>query len=51
MTLTAHIAGLKFFTLNDYSIQFVFYLIYVNLQIALAFLAAAMFSNVKTATG
>lgn len=44
------LVGLKFFTLNDYSIQFVFYLIYVNLQIALAFLAAAMFSNVKTAT-
>ncbi|PWA77372.1 ABC2-like protein [Artemisia annua] len=42
--------GLKFFTLNDYSIQFVFYFIYVNLQIALAFLVAAFFSNVKTAT-
>ncbi|KAF3437771.1 hypothetical protein FNV43_RR20527 [Rhamnella rubrinervis] len=42
--------GLKFFTLNDYSIQFVFYFIYINLQIALAFLAAAFFSNVKTAT-
>ncbi|PKI78008.1 hypothetical protein CRG98_001628 [Punica granatum] len=44
------VIGLKFFTLNDYSIQFVFYLIYINLQIALAFLAAAFFSNVKTAT-
>ncbi|KAF5734705.1 ABC transporter A family member 7 [Tripterygium wilfordii] len=43
------VVGLKFFTLNDYSIQFVFYFIYVNLQIALAFLIAAMFSNVKTA--
>ncbi|KAF4403201.1 hypothetical protein G4B88_027972 [Cannabis sativa] len=42
--------GLKFFTLNDYSIQFVFYFIFINLQIALAFLAAAMFSNVKTAS-
>ncbi|XVE54827.1 hypothetical protein DITRI_Ditri03aG0113900 [Diplodiscus trichospermus] len=42
--------GLKFFTLNDYSIQFVFYFIYINLQISLAFLAAAMFSNVKTAS-
>ncbi|GKA22310.1 ABC transporter A family member 7-like protein [Tanacetum coccineum] len=41
--------GLNFFTLNDYSIQFVFYFIYVNLQIALAFLMAALFSNVKTA--
>jgi hypothetical protein len=45
------LAGLKFFTLNDYSIQFVFYFIFINLQIALAFLAAAMFSNVKTASG
>ncbi|MFS7912341.1 putative ABC-type sulfate transporter [Helianthus anomalus] len=43
--------GLKFFTLNDYSIQFVFYFIYINLQISLAFLAAALFSNVKTASG
>lgn len=42
--------GLKFFTLNDYSIQFVFYFIYVNLQISLAFLVADLFSNVKTAT-
>ncbi|XP_061346675.1 ABC transporter A family member 7-like [Gastrolobium bilobum] len=42
--------GLKFFTLNDYSIQFVFYFIYINLQISLAFLVASMFTNVKTAT-
>eukprot|EP01018_Ginkgo_biloba_P024057 Gb_37630 [translate_table: standard] len=42
--------GLKFFRLNDYSIQFVFYFIYINLQIALGFLAATMFSKVKTAT-
>nr|GMC74269.1 ABC transporter A family member 7-like [Ipomoea batatas] len=41
--------GLKFFTLNDYSIQLVFYLIYINLQISLAFLVAALFNNVKTA--
>lgn len=44
-------AGLKFFTLNDYSIQFVFYFTFVNLQIVLAFLTAAFFSNVKTAEG
>nr|XP_048329625.1 ABC transporter A family member 7-like isoform X1 [Ziziphus jujuba var. spinosa] len=44
------VIGLKFFTLNDYSIQFVFYFIYINLQISLAFLAAAFFSNVRTAT-
>ncbi|KAI3974934.1 hypothetical protein MKX01_005045 [Papaver californicum] len=40
---------LKFFTLNDHSIQFVFYFIYVNLQISVAFLAAKIFANVKTA--
>ncbi|WJX89982.1 Phospholipid-transporting ATPase abca7 [Trifolium repens] len=44
------VLGLKFFTLNDYSIQFVFYFIYINLQISLAFLLASFFSNVKTAT-
>lgn len=45
------VSGLKFFTMNDYSLQFVFYFLYINLQIALAFLAAAMFSNIKTAAG
>ena len=44
-------SGLKIFTINDYSIQFVFYFIYINLQIALAFMVASIFSNVKTATG
>ncbi|XP_038895719.1 ABC transporter A family member 7-like isoform X4 [Benincasa hispida] len=43
------VIGLKFFTMNDYSIQFVFYLLFINLQVSLAFLVAAMFSNVKTA--
>lgn len=43
------VIGLKFFTLNDYSIQFVFFFIYVNLQISVACLVATMFSNVKTA--
>ncbi|XP_047973696.1 ABC transporter A family member 7-like [Salvia hispanica] len=42
--------GLKFFTLNDYSIQFVFYFLYINLQVSLAFLLAGLFSNMKTAT-
>ncbi|EOA23464.1 hypothetical protein CARUB_v10016655mg [Capsella rubella] len=42
--------GLKFFRLNDYSIQFAFYFIYVNLQIALAFLVSSLFTKVKTAT-
>lgn len=44
------VIGLRFFTLNSYGIQFVFYIIYINLQIALAFLVAALFSNVKTAS-
>ncbi|XP_010915097.1 ABC transporter A family member 7-like isoform X2 [Elaeis guineensis] len=44
------ITDLKIFQLNDYSIQFVFYFIYINLQIALAFFVAAFFSDVKTAT-
>ncbi|KAL4195540.1 hypothetical protein AMTRI_Chr05g65180 [Amborella trichopoda] len=39
-----------FFTLNNYSVQFVFYFIYVNLQILLSFLVATIFSEVKTAT-
>ncbi|KAL3528350.1 hypothetical protein ACH5RR_007672 [Cinchona calisaya] len=45
------VIGLKFFTLNDYSIQFAFYFLYINLQVSLAFLVAALFSNVKMATG
>jgi ABC-type multidrug transport system ATPase subunit len=44
------LVGLRFFKLNDYSIQFVFYFIYLNLQVAMAFLVSTMFSNVKTAT-
>ncbi|KAM7483290.1 hypothetical protein LguiB_007873 [Lonicera macranthoides] len=48
--LFGSLIGLKFFTLNDYSIQFVFYFIYINLQISLAFLLAAFFSNMKIAT-
>ncbi|KAJ0240334.1 ABC transporter A family member 7 [Hirschfeldia incana] len=42
--------GLKFFRLNDYSIQFTFYFLYVNLQIALCFLLSSIFSKVKTST-
>ncbi|VYS59676.1 unnamed protein product [Arabidopsis thaliana] len=42
--------GLKFFRLNSYSIQFVFYFLYLNLQIALAFLVSSVFSKVKTST-
>ncbi|KAF8052341.1 hypothetical protein N665_1570s0002 [Sinapis alba] len=42
--------GLNFFRLNDYSIQFTFYFLYVNLQIALCFLVSSIFSKVKTST-
>ncbi|EOA12027.1 hypothetical protein CARUB_v100080380mg, partial [Capsella rubella] len=42
--------GLKYFRLNDYSIQFVFYFIYLNLQISIAFLLSSIFSKVKTVT-
>ncbi|KAI5329985.1 hypothetical protein L3X38_029382 [Prunus dulcis] len=42
--------GLSYFTQNDYSIQFVFFFIYINLQIALAFLLASVFSDTRTAT-
>ncbi|KAJ8771888.1 hypothetical protein K2173_027065 [Erythroxylum novogranatense] len=42
--------GLKFFTMNDYGIQFVFYFIYINLQISVAFLMATFFSDFKTST-
>ncbi|CAL9115645.1 unnamed protein product [Musa acuminata var. zebrina] len=42
--------GLKFFRLNDYSVQIVFYFFNISLQIAMAFLASTFFSAVKTAT-
>ncbi|CAA7031237.1 unnamed protein product [Microthlaspi erraticum] len=42
--------GLKFFRFNDYSIQFVFYFIYINLQISIAFLVSSAFSKVETST-
>ncbi|XP_010550621.1 PREDICTED: ABC transporter A family member 7 [Tarenaya hassleriana] len=50
LVIFGSVIGLKFFRLNDYSIQFVFYFIYINLQISLAFLVCSMFSKVKTAT-
>ncbi|CAA3030738.1 ABC transporter A family member 7-like [Olea europaea subsp. europaea] len=48
LVIFGSLIGLKFFTLNDYSIQFVFYFIYVNLQVSAAFLVADLFCNVKT---
>ncbi|XP_065877086.1 ABC transporter A family member 8-like isoform X2 [Euphorbia lathyris] len=50
LVIFGSLVGLKFFMLNDYSLQFVFYFIYINLQIAMAFLVAALFSHVKTAS-
>ncbi|WCJ33482.1 ABC transporter A family member 7 [Euphorbia peplus] len=41
---------ISIFSKNAYSLQFVFYFIYINLQIAVAFLFAALFSHVKTAS-
>ncbi|XP_043691356.1 ABC transporter A family member 7-like [Telopea speciosissima] len=44
------VVGLKSFTMNSYSIQFSFFLVFMNLQIALAFLVATFFSDVKTSS-
>ncbi|KAI4971727.1 hypothetical protein ZWY2020_002641 [Hordeum vulgare] len=41
--------GLNFFKTNGYSIQFVFFFSFINLQIVLSFLAATFFSKVNTA--
>ncbi|KAG2612542.1 hypothetical protein PVAP13_4KG297800 [Panicum virgatum] len=43
------IIGVDFFKINDYSIQFVFFFSFINLQIVLAFLASSFFSKVNTA--
>nr|CAB3480866.1 unnamed protein product [Digitaria exilis] len=48
--MSGSIIGLDIFRLNSYSIQSLFYFIYINLQIALAFLLASLFSSVKIAT-
>ncbi|XP_068649278.1 ABC transporter A family member 8-like [Aristolochia californica] len=42
--------GLNSFRLNDYTVQLVFYFVYMNLQIAFAFIASTFFSEVKTAS-
>ncbi|KAF8081609.1 hypothetical protein N665_0874s0003 [Sinapis alba] len=42
--------GLKFFLFNDYSFQFIFYFLYINLQISIAFLVSSAFSKVETAS-
>ncbi|URE23121.1 Universal stress protein family, partial [Musa troglodytarum] len=43
------IIGLDIFRLNNYPIQFLFYGLYINLQIVLAFLAGIGFSDVHSA--
>ncbi|XP_058110850.1 ABC transporter A family member 7-like isoform X2 [Magnolia sinica] len=48
--VSGSIIRLDLFRLNNYVIQFIFYFVYLNLQITLAFLAAAVFSQVKNAT-
>lgn len=45
------LAGLKFFLFNDYSFQFIFCFLYINLQISTAFLVSSAFSKVETASG
>ncbi|XP_019101774.1 PREDICTED: ABC transporter A family member 6-like, partial [Camelina sativa] len=42
--------GLKFFRFNDYSVQFTFYFLYINLQISIAFLVSSAFSKAVTAS-
>lgn len=51
LVIFGSVIGLKYFRLNSYSIQFVFYFIYLNLQIAIGFLVSSIFSKVKTVTG
>ncbi|KAM0858329.1 hypothetical protein ACQ4PT_047885 [Festuca glaucescens] len=47
--LFGSLIGLNFFKMNDYSIQFVFFFSFINLQIVLSFLAATLFTKVNTA--
>ncbi|KAG0592931.1 hypothetical protein KC19_1G291300 [Ceratodon purpureus] len=44
------IIRLNFFTTNSYSLQIVFYFLYVNMIISLSFLVSNIFRSVKTAT-
>lgn len=50
LVIFGSILGLQIFVLNDYSVQFVFYFLYINLQIAFAFVMSTLFSDVKTAS-
>ncbi|XP_060170129.1 ABC transporter A family member 7-like [Lycium barbarum] len=42
--------GLTIFKLNSYGVQCLFYFVFTNLQISMAFLLSAVFSNLKTAS-
>lgn len=42
--------GLKFFRINNYLIQVVFYFVFANTQVAFSFLLSNFFGDVKTAT-
>mmetsp|Transcript_29509 Transcript_29509/g.74204 ORF Transcript_29509/g.74204 Transcript_29509/m.74204 type:complete len:651 (+) Transcript_29509:1679-3631(+) len=42
--------GLKFFTLNSYGVQFIFFFIFSLVQIAFAFLLSTLFQSPRTAT-
>ncbi|OIS96113.1 PREDICTED: ABC transporter A family member 7-like [Nicotiana attenuata] len=44
------LTGLTIFNLNSYGVQCIFYFVFTNLQISFAFLLAALFSNLKTAS-
>ncbi|KAH0942807.1 hypothetical protein HID58_002444 [Brassica napus] len=50
LVIFGSVIGLKYFRLNSYTIQSVFYFIYLNLQIAIGFLVSSIFSKVKTVT-
>ncbi|XP_020582487.1 ABC transporter A family member 8-like [Phalaenopsis equestris] len=48
-SLFGSIIGIKLFTLNKFSLQFVFYFLSINLQISLTIFTSALFLEVKTA--
>nr|GMC74272.1 ABC transporter A family member 7-like [Ipomoea batatas] len=48
--LVGSLTGLIIFRLNSYAVQCVFYFIFTNLQISMAFLFAAFFRSLKAAT-
>ncbi|XP_037433265.1 ABC transporter A family member 7-like [Triticum dicoccoides] len=50
LVIFGSLIGLRFFTTNDYGIQFVFYLIHIKMQTALAFFTSSFFSSVEIAT-